>query len=145
MEYEKYNETLIALLPYWHYKIYRPFTQSQEDKMSLETYYCLQTLRRKGAMTMSEIARYLGITKQQATRTIDKLYRHQFVRRLDNESDRRFVRIEITPAAVEYIEKNVRRNTTFCKHIVENTGKTAVAELGAALETLMRILPPLLD
>ena len=33
-------ETLLAVLPYWHYKIDRPFKQRHKNAMSLETYYC---------------------------------------------------------------------------------------------------------
>lgn len=143
METGKFVENLLTVLPYWHYKIDRPFKQSLDGGMSLETYYCLQMLRWDGPMTMSELAGRLKITKQQATRTIDRLYACDFVKRLFDENDRRFIKIEITQKALDYIEQNIYQDTEFLKTLESRIGGAEIEELGGAIETLLRILPKL--
>lgn len=146
MNFGQFIEELMIVLPYWHYKIDRPFKQSHSergDNMSLETYYCLQMLRREGAMTMTELSRSLKITKQQATRMIDRLYQYDFVRRETNEKDRRSIRIAATDVAVEYIEKNIYQEAAFLNETERRLSAEEFEELGQAVRTLLRILPKL--
>lgn len=146
MDLEQLAEELMMVLPYWHYKIDRPFNTSHKengDQMSLETYYCLQMLRWDGAMTMSELAERLRITKQQATQMIDRLYKHDFVRRLYDQEDRRVIRIEITQRAVEYIKSNVTKHTQFLGGLEQKLTREELDSLSGAMETLLYLLPKL--
>lgn len=146
MDLSHFTEKLMALLPYWHYKIDRPFKQTQKENhaaMSLETYYCLQMLRCDGPMTMTELAHRLLLTKQQATRTIDHLYRHGLVIRLPDPEDRRLVRIEITPQAVEYLHHHIRQNAIFLNSLPDQLSADELAEFDGAVSTLLRLLPKL--
>lgn len=136
-------EQLLRLLPYWHYKIDKPFKLFLKDKMSLETYYCLQTLRQKGPMTMSEICRCLKISKQQATKMIDTLYTHHFVERQPGETDRRFISIRVTQQAIDYIESEIYRNPEFVDRLGRTLSAADFAQLQQAIETLLRLLPQL--
>lgn len=97
-------EELLRILPYWHYTIEKPLKQSLKDKISLETYYCLRVLQKDGPMTMSALCAHANITKQQGTRLIDALYKHAFVQRSHDTSDRRNIYIEITPQAIAYLD-----------------------------------------
>ena len=38
MNNKNFTEELLRLLPYWHYRIDKPFKAFMKDKMSLETY-----------------------------------------------------------------------------------------------------------
>ena len=54
------QEELLALMPVWNYRIAKPFKQMLDEGVSLEMYYCIQTLRwYGGTLTMSELARYV--------------------------------------------------------------------------------------
>lgn len=146
MDLEQLAEELMMVLPYWHYKIDRPFKMSYKengDQMSLETYYCLQMLRWDGAMTMSELAERLRITKQQATQMIDRLYKYDFVRRLYDQEDRRVIRIEITQRAVEYIKSNVTKHARFLGGLEQKLTREELDSLSGAMETLLYLLPKL--
>lgn len=134
-------ETLMAVLPYWHYKIDRPFKQQHKNAMSLETYYCLQMLHQGGPMTMSQLAGLLHIKKTQATRTIDELHKYGFVRRLADSADRRCIRIEATQVALDYIQTNFNADNEFLHKVEQSLEPAEQAELQAALETLLRVLP----
>ena len=66
-------QNIIHILPHWHYKIERSIKQKQKNKnISYETYFCLLILKKGGLVKMSEIARDLRLSKQQATQMIDK-------------------------------------------------------------------------
>lgn len=146
MEYLHFLEDLLTLLPYWHYKIDRPFQRAQRedrDRMSMETYFCLQMLRLNGAMTMTEIAQCLRIPKQQATRLIGKLYEYQFVNRLFDQRDRRVIKIEITDKALEYIQGDLKAHEEFIMNMNSNLNEKERAAFGQAVQTLLQILPKL--
>ena len=135
-----FTEMMLKLLPYWYYKIEKPFKMSLKDKMSLETYYCLQILQQDGSMT---IAARLKISKQQATKIIDTLNQHHFIERKYNERDRRYIRICVSDSAIQYIEENIYKNTDFPLQLEEKIGKEDVKRLEDAIATLLEILPKL--
>lgn len=139
----QFIETLMAVLPYWHYKIDRPFKQRHKNAMSLETYYCLQMLRCSGPLTMSELAQRLQLKKTQATRTIELLCKYGFVRRLADAGDRRCVRIEITQTALDYIDENFYTDHQLLHDVQQSLSPEDYQELEKALETLLRLLPKL--
>lgn len=146
MDLAHFAEKLMAVLPYWHYKLDRPFKQAQKENqapMSPETYYCLQMLRCDGPMTMTEMAHRLLLTKQQATRTIDHLHRHGLVVRLPDRDDRRVVRIEVAAQAVEYLHQHIRQNAGFLQTLPERLDPDELDELDRAVGTLLRLLPRL--
>ena len=76
---EKFVQNLLIAMPVWHSKLVRPFKDTLNGEMSLETYYCLQTLRMRGLATMTELAHELKVPKQQVTKLVDNLYQYQFV------------------------------------------------------------------
>lgn len=140
MENSNFTKELLQLLPYWHYQIDKPFKIFMKDKMSLETYFCLQVLRQKGPMTMTELTRHLNVSKQQATRLIELLCIHQFVRRIPMENDRRCILIEVTCRAEEYMEEKIYQDTEFMEQLEDRLGKENVEKLKDAVETLLKIL-----
>ena len=147
MKTEKISETfvrnLLRLLPDWHSKLVRPFKDRLNREMSLETYYCLQTLRTRGTVTMTELAGELRVPKQQVTKLVDKLYDHRFVERVSSDKDRRMIRILLTPLAEAYLDEYYLKNTVFIKNLEEQLTDSEIAEINDAVEVLGRILPKL--
>ena len=143
MESKEFVKNLLVLLPYWHYTIDKPFKQSLAGKMTLESYYCLQTLRQDGALTMSELAQRLKISRQQATQTVNRLCECAFIRRLYDNSDRRCIKVEITAQAEKYIDQVYYQDTAFLDNLQRCMDKEDLQELAQAIETLLRILPRL--
>ena len=131
-----FTEIMLKLLPYWHYEIEKPFKMSLKDKMSLETYYCLQILQQDGSMTMTDLASRLKISKQQATKIIDTLYKYHFIERKYNEQDRRYITICVADPAIRYIDENIYKNTDFFRQLEEKIGKEDAKRLEQSVETL---------
>lgn len=143
MKFEHFVEKLLRVLPHWHYVMDKSFKQSLKDKMSLESYYCLQTLRQCGAMTMSELARKLKISRQQATQTVDRLCDYDFIRRTYNSADRRSIQIEITKKAQDYIDQVYYQDMEFLERMKERLGEEDMEEFEKAVDILLRVLPKL--
>lgn len=140
MKEMNFTRKLLKLLPYWHYKIDKPFKLFIKDKMSLETYYCLQILLENGPMTMSQICNKLNISKQRATTLIEKLYEHKFVERKTNERDRRYIDIFVSKTGRDYIEKNIYNNKEFINSLEKELIKEDLIKLEDSINTLLEVL-----
>lgn len=140
---EKFVQTLLLVFPGWHSKLVRPFKEMLHKEMSLETYYCLETLKACGQITMSELAEQLKVPKQQVTKLVDNLSKYGFVERLFKEGDRRAIWIALTPRAISYLDEYYLKNTEFIRTLEEQLTEAELLELNHAVEVLGKILPKL--
>lgn len=138
-------EKLLLVLPLWHSVISKSLQHTLKDRMSPESYYCLQILRQNGPLSMSELARRLRISPQQATQTVERLHRHEMVLRQSDGTDRRCVRIHLTPQAGAYLEELAELNKAALRDLDARLGEENARELDAALDTLLRLLPELAE
>ena len=49
---EKFVQNLLIAMPVWHSKLVRPFKDTLNGEMSLETYYCLETVKMRGPLSV---------------------------------------------------------------------------------------------
>lgn len=140
---KQFVQNLLHAMPCWHYKLVRPFKDTLSGEMSLETYYCLETLRSCGTPTMTEMAQRLRVPKQQVTKLIDALTAHQFVERVHNEEDRRVIELRVTPTAVQYLDEYYLKNKAFIKALESQLTETELAQLDAAVVVMWKILSKL--
>lgn len=135
---------LLYLLPQWHYRIAKPFKQLLDEGISLEMYYCLQTLRWLGGMvTMSELGQWAHIPKQQMTKMVNRMVEHNFVERVYDPSDRRIINIRITDVASDYIEYFLAENAKCFQSLLEQMNKKDRAAFKQAIETITGIFDKL--
>ena len=140
---EKVVQNLLLVMPNWHSKLVRPFRDTLHKEMSLETYYCLETLKMSGPVTMKELACLLKVPKQQVTKLVDTLGGHRFIERVQNEEDRRSVRICLTDLAIAYLDDYYLKNTDFIRNMEAQLTDRELDRLNDALETLGELLPKL--
>ena len=104
MQTNEIQELLLDTIPAWHYWFARPFKRMLNDGVSLDMYYCIQSMRRSGrTMTMTELANFARMPKQQMSRLVDKLVEGGFAERLSDPDDRRVIRLRATEKADEYV------------------------------------------
>lgn len=139
----EFVQNLLLVLPNWHSKLVRPFKDLLNREMSLETYYCLETLKLSGTITMTEMAQRLKVPKQQVTKLVDNLSDHQFVERVYDEEDRRVIRIRLTPRAEKYLDEYYLKNTAFIQSLEEQLTEEELIKLNQAVLILGEILPRL--
>lgn len=139
----QFVQNLLAVLPSWNARLVRPFRDTLNKEMSLETYYCLETIKLHDSVTMTELSQYLKVPKQQVTKLVDKLSQYQFIERIYEEKDRRMIRIRLTNAAVSYIDEYYLKNTKFIENMEEKLTKEELEQLNRAMATLRELLPKL--
>lgn len=140
---EEFVQNLLLVMPNWHSKLVKPFKDTLNREMSLKTYYCLETVKQCGTVTMTRIARELKVPKQQVTKLIDKLSEYEFVERVSNEKDRRTVWIQLTPKASAYLDEYYLKNKVFIQMLEEQLTEEELRQLNGAAKTLSEILPKL--
>ncbi|MCH1984360.1 MarR family transcriptional regulator [Ruminococcus sp. OA3] len=140
---EKFVRNLLEVMPNWHSKLVRPFRETLNKEMSLETYYCLETLKTCGLSTMTELAQHMKVPKQQMTKLIDKLCSHGFAERMPNPDDRRVIWIRLTPKAMAYLDEYYLKNRVFLQTLEEQLTEEQLRKLNDAVEVLGEILPVL--
>lgn len=140
MDYSNVQEKLLSLLPVWNYQIAKPFKQLLDDGVSLEMYYCIKTLEwAGGSATMSQIATWTKVPKQQMTKMVNKLVEQEFVTRYDDPNDRRIVKIQLTDRATEYISHFLEHDASCFRPLLEEMGEEDLKDFDQCLDTLIRI------
>lgn len=138
---EKFVRNLLWVMPNWHAKLVRPFKETLNKEMSLETYYCLETLRSCESATMTGLAQQLKVPKQQVTKLVDKLSGHGFIERIHNPSDRRSSWICLTPKAIGYLDEYYLKNQAFIQALDAQLTTEELQRLNGAIQVLADILP----
>lgn len=103
---EKFADQMNELLP----QLLREFMKRQSNelfkgKITFPQFLILDFLFKQEEAAMSDIAHYLMITTAAATGTVDRLVKCGFVRRMADPSDRRVIKIRLTPAGTEVVRK----------------------------------------
>lgn len=143
-EIKQIQETLLALLPYWNYRIEKPFKQLLDSGISLEMYYCIETLRWfDGTLTMSELAHWIQMPKQQMTKIVNRLVEYEFVERIYDPADRRLIKIKITDKALTYIDHFLEQDAGCFRQLLGQMSREERGDFKKAIETMMRILTKL--
>jgi DNA-binding MarR family transcriptional regulator len=91
-----------------------------------------------GGTTATEAARRLGVSKQAAGKTFDRLAELGYVERLDDASDRRRKLIRLTPRGVEALTLSAMIFSQIRARWAAELGATRLAEL----ETSLREMAP---
>lgn len=121
MQPNEIQELLLDTIPAWHYWFARPFKRMLHEGVSLDMYYCLQTLRRhSGNMTMTELANFAGMPKQQMSKIVDKLVDGGFADRLSDPNDRRIIRLRPTERADEYVRQFLEQDAAPYRQFFED-------------------------
>lgn len=145
MEIKEIQEKLLLLLPHWNYRVIRPVKQLLDDGVSLEMYYCLQILRAKHEMTMTEFAEYVHIPKHQMSKMSNRLFEQEFIERIFDPADRRIIKIRITEKAIAYMD-NFRDENTDCYHdFLDKMSLEEITQFGNAINTLLTIFCKISD
>lgn len=80
--------------------------------------HTLRYVEENGSANMKEIANFLHITPPSATSVIDSLVKRGFIVRVEDESDRRAIRLRITEIGKKLVHDSFKRMTGMIeKHI----------------------------
>jgi DNA-binding MarR family transcriptional regulator len=98
--------------------------------------FAMQAIGIEGA-TASEIGRRLGVSKQAAGKTVDRLAALGYVERVDDQADGRRKLIRLTPRGVDSLRQAADIFDDLRARWVQTLGAARVAELETSLRTMV--------
>lgn len=102
---DKLSGDLYNLMLYLHNKIFHPNETTKNLPMPPSHVKVIIYLARRGASSISEIAKNLAISKPNMTPIIDKLINEGMINRYNDLNDRRILRVELTDKAYKFIKE----------------------------------------
>ncbi|GIF02820.1 MarR family winged helix-turn-helix transcriptional regulator [Actinoplanes siamensis] len=104
-----------------------------EEEVTLPQFRTLVVLAVRGPQRGVDIAEELRINPSTGTRMLDRLARKGLVRRTRSASDRRVVRLRLTPAGQELVDQVLTRRREELERLVEATAELWRPEVTRAL------------
>jgi DNA-binding MarR family transcriptional regulator len=98
--------------------------------------FAMQAIGMRGA-TASEIGRRLGVSKQAAGKTVDRLAGLGYVERVDDPADARRKLIRLTPRGLDSLQQSARIFDDLRASWVEKLGADRLAVVEASLRTVV--------
>lgn len=136
---EKISDDLIALLPFYHKKIFRP--QQGVSGMQIAQYRTLGVLlREKKPLSMSELGKQLSISKPYMTVLVDQLIQEGYVERLRDPEDRRIVNISITRKGTRHLKQAVSHHRDTIRGLLDTLEPQDLDDLSSSLSTIRKII-----
>ena len=135
------QQALLCLLPEWNYQITKPFKQMLPDGVSIEMYYCLRVLQHLGgSATMTELGQFTKMPKQQTTKMVNRLYAQNFIIRKTDFTDRRFIQIQLTDKAIQFLNYILSDNSQCFMELLRKIPDDRLDDFIASIQTISQIL-----
>ena len=137
---ERVAENLIALLPFYHKKIFGPGGQGITG-MQAAQYRILGVVKREGnPLSMSELGKRQYISKPYMTILVDQLIQDGYVQRIPDTRDRRVINIAITAEGKRHLKQMASRYKDTVKNMLSELDSQDLEDLGQSLEKLRNII-----
>jgi DNA-binding MarR family transcriptional regulator len=136
---ERIAENLIALLPFYHKKIFRPGLGI--TGMQAAQFRTLGILMREDTtLPMSELGKRLYMSKPYMTILVDQLILDGHVQRIPDTRDRRVINITITPEGKRHLKQAASRYKETIKNMLSELDSQDLEDLCQSLEKLRTII-----
>ena len=137
---ERIAENLIALLPFYHKKIFGPGGQGVTG-MQAAQYRILGVLMKEGTpLSMSELGKRQYISKPYMTILIDQLIHDGYVQRIPDTGDRRVINIAITAEGKRHLKQAASRYKETIKNMLSELDSQDLEDLCQSLEKFRNII-----
>ena len=136
-----HNMQLLTLMPLFQQVlakagIHRTKTGSTLEITTLQA-TALGIIYKNNKLTMSELAKEMGVIQSAATRIGDELVRRDMVRRVNDDNDRRVTRLRITPKGRESIENLRQESQLLLSLVLKEMTPLRQEELARGLRTFL--------
>lgn len=135
------NDNTIELIEEMLFKISRQMKEKMSYTKNLTHLSILQIqtlvfIKRNKEVSMSDIAKYFCIELPSATSLLNKLFDRKFIKRSENQQDRRLVIVALTSAGETVLKQARCEQRKKLKKILFHLSKKEKIDLLAILETL---------
>lgn len=103
-QFESIIESLFTIVPMFKRNIMKPETDNGQGDLSPSQLQILFLLEDMGIQPMSEIGKHLQINKSNLTPLIQRLIDSELAERIQDEKDRRYVKIGLTKQGIKVLE-----------------------------------------
>lgn len=139
-KYEELVENLFLMYPLLKKKLVKHDLQVEEIDLNPPHYHILFTLEEIGMLTVTEIAKSLMICKTNITPLIQKLIDMDFVERIHDKEDRRYIRINLTAKGKEFLTNHKALIIEHLKKKINNFNEEDLHKLSSTLHDLKELL-----
>ena len=140
---EQIAQELYSLLPIFHRKLIRSCWVQTKHALSPMQLHAMFILQSKNADTMTEIAREIGISRQQMTPIIDKLITLGCIKREHDELDRRHIRLSLTETGQQYLDQHCKKKITLLEAKLQGLDDADRETLSQAIKDLHQVMDKL--
>ena len=141
MNIDQFGQRMIALLP----QMLRGFARRESNdlsrgKITIPQLGALEYLSARRETPMNELARHLGVTRPAVTGLVDRLIAQGLVGRQGDLSDRRVVRVNLTPKGRRALENIWGQKRRMIQQVFGRISPADRAQYLATLEQVVEIL-----
>ena len=137
------GENISNLTLMLHSNLANPHTISKSCDIPQSHMRVLFILRWHEKQTMSEIAKFLGISKPNLTPIIDRLIEEGYVERSENKKDRRILLISLKDKGVDYLESLNDKVKQHTREKLESLSEEDLSSLHIYSEKMIEIIDKL--
>jgi DNA-binding MarR family transcriptional regulator len=107
-----------------------------QNRLTFTQLRLLQLFSLTDAHSVSDVALYLGVSNAAASRAVDWLVKHRYVRRTERPSDRRAVKLSLTPTGRKVLESFEEE---FLETVSDFLKEASAAEMRRTVDVLDRL------
>lgn len=111
-----------------------------EDELPTSQEAVLHELKRQGRMNLTQLAHQVSVAKQTMTDISTKLIKLGYVRRIQDESNRRQILLELTPEGQTYVDEYENARIVYLRdHVFSALSEEQLHQLHEACHTICKL------
>ena len=112
-----------------------------EDELPTSQEAVLHELKRQGRMNLTQLAHQVSVAKQTMTDISTKLIKLGYIRRIQDESNRRQILLELTPEGRTYVDEYEHARLVYLKeHVFASFSDEQLHQIHDACQTICKLL-----
>jgi DNA-binding MarR family transcriptional regulator len=121
-------------------RLARMMRHQDDGELGATSTAALATLRKRGPLTLGELAAFEQVAPPTMTKVVEKLESRGFVTRRVDPDDRRVARVTVTTAGTRYLERSRARRTAWLEARLGELEPGQLAQLTSTIELLEAII-----
>ncbi|MDF2531027.1 MAG: transcriptional regulator [Clostridia bacterium] len=139
-QFESIIESLFAIVPLLKKDLMKPESDHMQNDLSSSQMQILFYLEDMGVQPMSEIGKYLQVNKSNLTPLVQKLIDKHLVERIQDDQDRRYVKIGLTEKGFAQLGNQKARIAENLKIKLSNLKPDEMQRFAASLAEVKNIM-----
>lgn len=111
--------------------------ESQFNDISINDLHIIHIISLKEDITISQIAKLMGVSKPALTGNVDKLEKLDYIRRVPNKKDRRVTNIELTQRGKLLQRLHNKAHVNFIDTLLKDCSDSDIKRLNSSLDRLI--------